>query len=119
MNRSRVTLSALSPQYPGNAIPKSDHEMPSVLTAAELLSLAAEHGGPIEFARIATLKALNRHAERGFNPERKDTRKAEVETRSMIRASRMAIRPQKKRPQINFCAPYLSPSGCSRSPETF
>jgi hypothetical protein len=31
--------------------------MPSVTTAAELLTLAAEHGGPIEVARIATLQA--------------------------------------------------------------
>ncbi len=44
----------------GKAIPKSDHDMPSVTTAADLLTLAAEHGGPIEFARIATLQALNR-----------------------------------------------------------
>jgi hypothetical protein len=57
----------------GKAIPKSDHEMPSVLTAAELLSLAAERGGPIEFARIGTLRALNRHAERVFNSNRKET----------------------------------------------
>jgi hypothetical protein len=58
----------------GKTIPKSDHEMPSVLTAAELLTLAAEHGGRIEFARIATLKAINRHAERVFNPDRKESR---------------------------------------------
>jgi hypothetical protein len=38
-------------------IPKSDHDMPSVTTAAECLTLAAEHGAPIEFARIATLQA--------------------------------------------------------------
>jgi hypothetical protein len=57
----------------GKAIPKSDHEMPAILTAAELLTSAAEHGGPVEFARIATLQALNRHAERQVNPDRKDT----------------------------------------------
>jgi hypothetical protein len=38
-----------------------------VLTAAELLINAAEHGGPIEFARIATLQAINRHAAPVFN----------------------------------------------------
>ena len=43
----------------GKAIPESDHEMPPVLTAAELLTLAAEHGGPIEFGV--------------FNSDRKDT----------------------------------------------
>jgi hypothetical protein len=57
----------------GRTIPKSDHAMPSVLTAAELLTRAAEHGGPIEFARIATLKALNRHTQRVFNSDRRDT----------------------------------------------
>ncbi len=55
----------------GKVIPKSDHDMPSVTTAAELLTLAAEHGGPIEFARIATLQALNRHCVREFT-DRKD-----------------------------------------------
>jgi len=45
--------------------------LPAVLTAAELLTNAAEHGGPIEFARIASLQALNRPAERVFNPSAK------------------------------------------------
>ena len=58
--------------YLGKVIPKSDHQMHSVTTAAECLTLAAEHGGPIEFARIAALQALNRHEVRQFNPERKD-----------------------------------------------
>jgi hypothetical protein len=31
---------------------------------------AAEQGSPVEFARIATLQALNRHMLRSFNPER-------------------------------------------------
>jgi hypothetical protein len=53
--------------YLGKVIPKSDHAMPSVTTAAELLTLAAEHGGPVEFARIATLQALNRHRVRQFS----------------------------------------------------
>jgi hypothetical protein len=52
-------------------VPATERGSPAVLTAAELLTNAAEHGGPIEFARIATLQALNRHAERVFNPERK------------------------------------------------
>jgi hypothetical protein len=42
-------------------------------TAAELITNAAEHGGPIEFARVATLRAVNRRAVREFNPDRKDT----------------------------------------------
>jgi hypothetical protein len=52
-------------------MPKSDHDMPAVVTAAERLTLAAEHGGPTEFARIATLQALNRHHVRQFT-DRKD-----------------------------------------------
>ena len=52
-------------------VPPAERGLPAVLTAAELLTNAAEHGGPIEFARIATLQSLNRHAERVFNPERK------------------------------------------------
>ena len=52
-------------------IPAAERGSPAVLTAAELLTNAAEHGGPIEFARIATLQTINRHVERTFNPERK------------------------------------------------
>jgi hypothetical protein len=32
--------------------------MPTVLTAAEMLTNAAEHGGPVELAQTATLQAL-------------------------------------------------------------
>jgi hypothetical protein len=38
-----------------------------------LLTNAAERGGPVEFARIATLQAINRHIGQVFNPSRKDT----------------------------------------------
>jgi hypothetical protein len=57
----------------GKAIPTSDHDMPAVLTAAEMLTKAAKHGGPIEFARIGTLQALNRHAVRVFDSDGKGT----------------------------------------------
>jgi hypothetical protein len=53
-------------------IPKAEHDMLEVLTASDLLTQAAEHDGPVEFARIATLQAINRHVERVFNPSRKD-----------------------------------------------
>jgi hypothetical protein len=52
-------------------IPAAERISPSFLTAAECLTNAGEHGGPVEFARIATLQALNRHAVHTFNPERK------------------------------------------------
>jgi len=45
-----------------------------ILTAAELITSAAERGGPIEFARIATLRALNRHTEHSLNPDIVKTR---------------------------------------------
>ena len=38
-----------------NTIPSSERGIPVVLTAAELITSAAQRGGPIEFARIATL----------------------------------------------------------------
>jgi hypothetical protein len=52
-----------------NTVPSSERGTPVVLTAAELITSAAERGAPIEFARIATLRALNRHVECVLNPE--------------------------------------------------
>jgi hypothetical protein len=52
-------------------IPAAERGSPAVLRAAELLTNAAEHGGPIEFARTATLQAINRKVERALNPDRK------------------------------------------------
>jgi hypothetical protein len=49
-----------------NTIPAAERGSPAVLTAAKLLIN--------EFARIATLQALNRHAVRTFNPDRKETK---------------------------------------------
>jgi hypothetical protein len=53
-----------------NTVPSSERATPVILTAAELITSAAERGGPIEFARIATLRAINRHAVRTFDPNR-------------------------------------------------
>jgi hypothetical protein len=52
-----------------NTVPSSERGTPVILTAAELITRAAERGCPIEFARIATLRALNRHVERVLNPD--------------------------------------------------
>ena len=38
----------------------------------EALILVADLGGPTMFARIGIMRALNRHVERVFNPDRKD-----------------------------------------------
>ena len=35
--------------------------------------MLVSRGGPTMLARIGVMKALNRHVERVFNPERKDT----------------------------------------------
>ena len=53
-------------------IPKAERDMPEILTAAELLTNAAEHSGPMEFARIVTLQAINRHVGRVLDPARKN-----------------------------------------------
>ena len=39
----------------------------------EALLLVAESGGPTMFARIGVMRALKRHVEREFNPDRKET----------------------------------------------
>jgi hypothetical protein len=53
-------------------IPEAERDMAEVLTASDLLTQAAEHDGPVEFARIATLQAIKRHVERVFDTSRKD-----------------------------------------------
>jgi hypothetical protein len=55
--------------YLVNTVPSSERGTPVILTAAELITSAAERGCPIEFARIATLRALNRNVERVLNPD--------------------------------------------------
>jgi hypothetical protein len=39
---------------------------------AALMIMAAEDRGPLMHARVGMLRALNRHVERVFNPDRKD-----------------------------------------------
>ena len=68
--RQLVTL-----QDAGNYITKlrkAEHEAPEWQAAMEALILVAESGGPTMFARIGIARALNRHVERVFNPDRKD-----------------------------------------------
>jgi hypothetical protein len=57
-------------RYLAQIISKPEGDMLEVLMAFDLLTQAAEHDGPIEFARIATLQAINRHVERVFDPSR-------------------------------------------------
>jgi hypothetical protein len=53
-------------------LPKAEHEAPEWLAAMEALILVAEHDGPTMMARIGIMRALNRHIERVFNPDRKE-----------------------------------------------
>jgi hypothetical protein len=52
-------------------IPKSEHKMEKVQTAAHCVTRAAEHGGPMILAQMAIMQAIRRHRERVFNPDRK------------------------------------------------
>ncbi len=53
-------------------LPKAEHEAQEWQAAMGALILVATLGGPTMFARIGIMRALNRHLERVFNPDRKD-----------------------------------------------
>jgi hypothetical protein len=50
---------------------KADHSAPEWQASMEALILVAENGGPTMLARIGVMRALNRHIERVFDPDRK------------------------------------------------
>ncbi|WP_249791195.1 hypothetical protein [Bradyrhizobium sp. SRL28] len=52
-------------------LPKADQQLDEWQTAIEALLLVVKQNGPTMFARIGCMKALNRHVERVFNPDRK------------------------------------------------
>ena len=52
-------------------IPQSEHRMKVVQTAAHCVTEAAENGGPLLFARIGMMQAINRHKLEKFDPKRK------------------------------------------------
>ena len=54
------------------SLPKKEADLPEWQTAIEVLMLVSR-SGPTMMARIGVMKALNRHVERVFNPDRKDT----------------------------------------------
>ena len=54
------------------SLPKKESDLLEWQTAIEVLMLVSR-SGPTMMARIGLMKALNRHVERVFNPERKDT----------------------------------------------
>ena len=53
-------------------LPKQESDLPEWQTAIEVLMLCSRGGHPM-MARIGVMKALNRHVERVFNPDRKET----------------------------------------------
>jgi hypothetical protein len=53
-------------------LPKTESDLPEWQTAIEALMLCSR-GGPTMMARIGVMRALKRHVERVFNPERKET----------------------------------------------
>jgi hypothetical protein len=54
------------------SLPKKESDLPEWQAAIEALMLVSS-SGPTMMARIGVVKALNRHVERVFNPDRKDT----------------------------------------------
>src|SRR5207253_11196484 len=68
--RELITLRDAADYITG--LPKKESALPEWQVAMEALLLVSL-GGPTELARISVMKALNRHFERVFNPERKDT----------------------------------------------
>ncbi len=52
-------------------LPKAEHEAAEWQAAMQALILVATSGGPTMFARIGIMRALNRHVEPVFNPDRK------------------------------------------------
>jgi len=53
-------------------LPKKESDLPEWQAAIEALMLVSR-GGPTMMARMGVMRALNRHVERVFNPERKET----------------------------------------------
>ena len=53
-------------------LPVAERDADEWQTAMQALLLVVEHNGPTMFARIGVMKALHRHRERVFNPDRKD-----------------------------------------------
>ena len=54
-------------------LPKAEQDLEEWQAAVEALLLVVELNGPTMLARIGVMRALNRHVERVFNPDRKDT----------------------------------------------
>lgn len=51
---------------------KAEHQAAEWQAVMEGLMLVVKHDGPTKLARIGIMRALNRHVELEFNPDRKD-----------------------------------------------
>jgi hypothetical protein len=54
-------------------LPKAEQHLAEWQAAVEAMLLVVNHNGPVMFARIGFMRALNRNVVREFNPDRKDT----------------------------------------------
>jgi hypothetical protein len=54
-------------------IPKAEHGMKQVQAAAHCVTQAAENGGPMIFAEMGIMQAINRHGSKEFNTSSKTT----------------------------------------------
>ena len=54
------------------SLPRKEAEGDHWQAAIDALIMAAQDRGPLLHARVGMLRALNRHVERVFNPDRKD-----------------------------------------------
>jgi hypothetical protein len=52
-------------------IPRSEHAMKQVQAAAHCVTEAAENGGPMMFAQMGMMQAINRHKVEEFDPKQK------------------------------------------------
>ena len=56
-------------------VPKSEHGLKQVQAAAHCVTEAAENGGPMMFARMGMMQAINRHHQHRTELRRKATEK--------------------------------------------
>ncbi len=87
-------------------LPKKEHDTTEWRAAMEALLLALERGGPTMFARIGTIRALNRHHVPEFNPKEKGRTGAGASSRGIndrlrIRKHRQIGR--RRRPHQGLC----------------
>ena len=52
-------------------LPAAEHEAVEWQTAMHCLIEAADHGGPVSFARLGVAQALNRRVQKVYDPSRK------------------------------------------------